>query len=75
MNSTSASSDTAAAKAPVGPSDHDGIEARDDRGRRWFHPRPQPRRRRDLMGFNSTWWVLLLWIAVIALVVWPFPVW
>ena len=74
MNSSSASSDTAAAKAPVGPSDHDEIEARDDRGRRWYHPRPQPRRRRDLMGFNSTWWILL-WVVVIALAVWPFPVW
>jgi len=75
MNSTSASSDTATAEAPVGPSDHHEIEARDDRGRRWYHPRPQPRRRRDLMGFNSTWWMVLLWIAVIALIVWPFPVW
>ena len=75
MNSTSASSDTATAEAPVGPSDHHEIETRDDRGRRWYHPRPQPRRRRDLMGFNSTWWMVLLWIAVIALVVWPFPVW
>jgi hypothetical protein len=75
MNSTSPSSDTAAAQAPVGPNDHAEIEARDDRGRRWYHPRPQPRRRRDLMGFNSTWWMVLLWIAVIALLVWPFPVW
>jgi hypothetical protein len=75
MNSTSASSDIAAAEAPAGRSDHDEIEARDDRGRRWYPPRPQPRRRRDLMGFNSTWWMVLLWIAVIALVVWLFPVW
>ena len=74
MNSTNVSSDTPAAEAPVGPND-DEIEAKDDRGRRWYHPRPQPRRRRDLMGFNSTWWMVLLWIAVIALVVWPFPVW
>ena len=72
---TNASSNTAAAEAAVGPSDHDEIEGRDDRGRRWYHPRPQPRCRRDLMGFNSTWWMVLLWIAVIALVVWPFPVW
>jgi hypothetical protein len=75
MNSTSVSSDTAAAEAPVGPSDDDEIEAKDDGGRRWYHPRPQPRRRRDLMGFNSTWWMVLLWTAVIALAVWPFPVW
>ena len=75
MNSTSASSDTATAEAPVGPSDHHEIEARDDRGRRWYHPRPQPRRRRDLMGFNATWWMVLLWTAVIVLALWPFPVW
>jgi hypothetical protein len=54
MNSTSVSSDTAAAEASVGLSDDVKIEAKDDRGRRWYHPRPQPRRRRDLMGFNST---------------------
>jgi hypothetical protein len=75
MNGTSVSSDSAAADAPVGPSADDEIKAKDDRGRRWYHPRPQPRRRRDLMGFNSTWWMALLWIAVIALVLWPFPVW
>jgi hypothetical protein len=27
------------------------------------------------MGVNSTRWMVLLWIAVIALVIWPFPVW
>ena len=75
MSSTSTSSETAAAEASVGLRDDDKIETTDDRGRRWYHPRPQPRRRRDLMGFNSTWWMVLLWIAVIALVVWPFPVW
>jgi len=75
MRRTSVSSDTAAAEAPVGPSDHHEIEARDDRGRRWYHPRPQPRRRRDLMGFNATWWMVLLWTAVIVLALWPFPVW
>ena len=75
MNSTSVSSDTAAAEASVGLSDDDRIQAKDDRGRRWYHPRPQPRRRRDLMGFNATWWMVLLWTAVIVLAVWPFPVW
>ena len=68
------SSDTAAVEAPVGPSDDGEVEAKHDRGRRWYHPRPQPRRRRDLMGFNSTWWILL-WVVVIALALWPFPVW
>jgi hypothetical protein len=33
------------------------IEAIDGRGRRWYHLRPEPRRRTDLMGFNSTWWM------------------
>jgi hypothetical protein len=35
----------------------DEIEAIDDRGRRWHQVRPQPRRRSDLMGFNSAWWI------------------
>ena len=47
----------------------------DQRERGWYHPRPEPRRRRDLMGFNSVWWMALLWIVVIALAFWPFPVW
>jgi hypothetical protein len=75
MNSTSVASDTTAADAPVGPSDDDKNEAKDDRGRRWYQPRPQPRRRRDLMGFNASWWMVLLWAAVIAFAFWPFPVW
>ena len=76
MKSTSVSSDTAAAEAPVGPSsDDDEIDPKDDRRRRWYHPRPQPRCRRDFMGFNWTWWMVLLWTAVIVLAVWPFPVW
>ena len=61
MSRTSVSSDTAAAEAPVGPRGRDEIEARDDRVRRWYHPRPQPRRRGDLIGFNSAWWLVLLW--------------
>jgi hypothetical protein len=42
-----------------------------DRGRRWYHLRPEPRRRGDLMGFNSTWWMVLAWIVVIILIVSP----
>jgi hypothetical protein len=42
MNSTSVSSDTAAEEASVGPSDGDKIEAKDDRGRRWYHPALSP---------------------------------
>jgi hypothetical protein len=47
----------------------------DDRGRRWFHLRPEPRRRSDLGGVNSTWWTVLVWIAVILLAVFPYPWW
>jgi hypothetical protein len=46
-----------------------------DHGRRWYHLRPEPRRRADLMGFNSTFWMVLVWFIVIVLVVWPFPLW
>ena len=47
----------------------------DRRGRRWYHLRPDPRRRTDLMGFNSTWWMTLGWLILILLVVFPFPFW
>jgi hypothetical protein len=49
--------------------------AGDDHGRRWYHLRPQPRRRTDLMGFNSTWWMVLAWLVVIVLIVYPYPGW
>ena len=51
----------------------DEIETIDDRGRRWHHLRPQPRRRTDLMGFNATLWMALGWLVVILLLVFPFP--
>jgi hypothetical protein len=51
------------------------IEGTGNRGRRWHHFRPTPRRRSDLMGFNSTWWMALVWVLVIVLVVYPFPWW
>ena len=57
------------------PHGQDKIEARSNRGRRWYHLRPQPRRRTDLMGVNSTWWMVLLWLVVIVLVVYPGPYW
>jgi hypothetical protein len=53
----------------------DEIEAIDGRGRRWYHLRPEPRRRTDLMGFNSTWWMAVVWLIVIVLVVSPYPWW
>ena len=55
------------------PHGEDEIEAIDDRGRRWQQVRPQPRRRTDLMGFNSTLWMALGWLIVILLLVFPFP--
>ncbi len=45
----------------VGPHGEDEIEATDERGRRWYHLRPEPRRRADLIGFNYTWW-LVIWV-------------
>lgn len=57
------------------PHDQDEIEATDDRGRRWYRLRPTPRRRSDIWGFNSTWWMALGWVIVIAVVVFPFPWW
>lgn len=59
----------------AGPHDQDEIEATDDRGRRWYRLRPKPRRRTDLWGFNSTWWMALGWVIVTALAVSPFPWW
>jgi hypothetical protein len=55
--------------------DRDEIEATDDSGRRWYRFRPKPRRRIDFWGFNSTWWMALGWVIVIAVVVFPFPWW
>lgn len=46
-----------------------------DRGRRWYHLRPEPRRRSDLMGVNSTWWMVVAWALVIVLIVLPWPWW
>ena len=59
----------------AGPHDEDEIDVADRRGRRWYHLRPEPRRRSDLMGFNSTWWMAVVWVIVIVLVVSPFPWW
>jgi hypothetical protein len=55
--------------------DQGGIEATDDRGRRCFQLRPKPRRRIDLWGFNSTWWMALGWAILIVLAVVPIPWW
>lgn len=54
----------------AGPHGEDEIEAIDDRGRRWYHLRPEPRRRADVLGVNSTWWTLL-WVIVIVSLIFP----
>ena len=45
----------------------------DGRARRWYHLRPEPRRRTDFMGFNSTWWMALGWLVLLLVVAFPFP--
>ena len=44
-------------------------------GRRWYHLRPEPRRRTDLMGFSSTLWMAVGWLVVIVVIFFPFPWW
>jgi hypothetical protein len=56
------------------PHDQDEI-ATDVRGRRWYQLRPKPRRRTDLFGFNSTWWMALGWTILIVLAIVPIPWW
>ena len=53
----------------VGPHGEDEIEATDERGRRWYHLRPEPRSRYDFIGFNFTWW--LIWILFILIIFAP----
>jgi hypothetical protein len=57
------------------PRGEDESEAADDRGRRWYHLRPEPHRRTDFMGFNSTWWMALGWLVLLLVVALPFPWW
>jgi len=45
------------------------LEATDDRGRRWYHLRPDPRMRYDMFGFNYSWW--LIWIVFVLIVFLP----
>jgi hypothetical protein len=58
----------------IGPYGEDEIEATDERGRRWYHLRPEPRSRYDLIGFNYTWW--LIWILFFIIIFFPWgPGW
>jgi hypothetical protein len=59
----------------AGPGGEDEIDAIGRGGRRWHHLRPKPRRRTDLWGFNSTWWMVLGWPLVIAFAISPWPWW
>jgi hypothetical protein len=40
------------------------------RSRSRYHPRPQPRRRADVMGFNAVWWTVLVISLVVVLALW-----
>jgi hypothetical protein len=51
------------------------MEPTNEHRRRWFHMRPEPRRRMDFWGFNSTWWMTVVWLVVIVVAVAPFPWW
>jgi len=59
----------------AGPDGEDEIDAIDEGGRRWYHLRRKPRRRTDLWGFNSAWWMALGWPLLIALAISPWPWW
>ena len=48
---------------------------RRDRRRRWYDLQPEPRRRTDFMGFNSTWWMAMGWLVLLIVVAFPFPWW
>jgi hypothetical protein len=54
----------------IGPDGEDELEATDDRGRRWYQLRPEPRRRADFIGFNYTWWIVI-WFVFIVIVFLP----
>ncbi len=54
----------------VGPHGEDELEATDERGRRWYHVRPDPRSRADVFGFNWTWWVVIWVLFLFILLPW-----
>jgi hypothetical protein len=41
------------------------VQASHDRSRRWYHLRPNPRGDANLMGFNWSWWTVLLVLLLI----------
>jgi hypothetical protein len=50
-------------------------DSNDEGERRPYDLRPQPRRRTDLLGFNSTVWMGLGWVLLVLALVFPFPWW
>jgi hypothetical protein len=54
----------------VGRYGEDELVATDERGRRWYHLRPQPRRRYDFVGFYYTWW-LIFWVFLVFMIFLP----
>ena len=54
----------------VGPRREDEVEATDDRGRRWYDVRPEPRGRADFIGVNCTWWLVLIVVVIVAFLPW-----
>jgi hypothetical protein len=38
--------------------------------RRWYHPRPQPRCRGDIAGFNYSYWLVAVVLVIIFLLPW-----
>jgi hypothetical protein len=54
---------------------HDATHDPGGHERRWYHLRPQPRRRADVMGFNSVWWMTVGWVALLLVAAFPFPWW
>jgi hypothetical protein len=39
----------------------------DDRGRRWYHVRLEPRGRADVLGFNFSWWLVIAFVVLVLL--------
>lgn len=56
------------------PDDEHTVQVSVQPGRPWYHPRPRPRRRSDVMGLSGIWWALI-WLVVIVLAFFPLPWW
>jgi len=55
-------------KTPAASADRGEMtKAGQTHARRWYHPRPQPRCRADVAGFNYSYWVLFALLLIIFL--------